>query len=110
MAPKVRDSFVLLETWEAQYDLSVESREEQKRLERGIRALLRSFFLYSKSIGTIEGFGAKYVCVARVESDMTHLVFTGDLFDNGLENGLEGARVVVWKLVQRRPCICPNEK
>lgn len=50
------------------------------------------------------------MCVARVESDMTHLVFTGDLFDNGLENRLEGARVVMGKLVQRRPCICPNEK
>lgn len=90
--------------------MSVESGEEQKRLEREIRALLRNFFLYSKSIGTIEGFGAKYVCVARVESDMTHLVFTRDHFDSGLGSGLEGARLVMGKLVQRRLCICPSEK
>lgn len=62
MAPKVRGSLVLLENWEAQYDLNVESGEE-KRLEREIGALLRIFFLYSKSIGAIESFGAKYVCV-----------------------------------------------
>lgn len=38
-------------------------RGEEKRLEREIGALLRIFFLYSKSIGAIESFGAKYVCV-----------------------------------------------
>lgn len=31
MAPKVRGSLVLLENWEAQYDLSVEREEEEKR-------------------------------------------------------------------------------
>ena len=50
------------------------------------------------------------MCVAHVENDMTNLVFTRDLFDSGLENGLEGAGVVVGKPVQRRLCICPSEK
>lgn len=49
------------------------------------------------------------MCVVHVESDMTNLIFTRDLFDSGL-NGLEGARVTVRKSVQRRLCICPREK
>lgn len=38
------------------------------------------------------------MCVVRVESDMTNLIFTGDLEDSGLENGSGGgvcARVSV---------------
>lgn len=30
------------------------------------------------------------MCVAHVESDMTNLVFTRDLFDSDLKNGLKG--------------------
>lgn len=30
------------------------------------------------------------MCVVRVESDMTNLIFTGDLEDSGLENGSGG--------------------
>lgn len=37
---------------------------------------------------------------AHVERDMTNLIFTRDLFDRGLENGLEGARVVVGNQVR----------
>lgn len=42
------------------------------------------------------------VCVAHAGSDVTSLVFTGDLFGSGLENGLEDARVVVGKQVKRK--------
>lgn len=49
-------------------------------------------FLYSKSMGTAEGFGVKadIMCVClHVERDMTSLIFTRDLFDSRLENRSE---------------------
>lgn len=52
-------------------------------------------FLYSKSLGTTGGFGAKAdtMCVClHVERDMTGLIFARDLFDSRLENRSEDMR------------------
>lgn len=53
------------------------------------------------------------MCVAHVESDMTNLIFTGDLEDSGLESGSGGgvyARVSGGTQSRGSFCISPSRK
>lgn len=42
------------------------------------------------------------MCVVCIESDLSNLMLTRDLFGSCLENGLEGAGVLVGKPVKKK--------
>lgn len=81
------------------------SVREDKRLEKEVRdlqALLRIFvsLFFLRTRGPLKDLEQRLTCVVHVESDVTNLIFTGDVEDSGLENGSGGVVVCVQECLQ----------
>lgn len=71
------------------------------------------FLFILRAWGPLKDLEQRLTCVVHVESDMTNLIFTGDLEDSGLENGSGGgvcARVSVGNQSRGSFCISPSRK